>query len=82
MPSCQCIVGAGDDDNDTQNYLVKIEVKPAQVNPRYSHAFQLRALHPIHLIRTAQSIVTFRINSKEFVECYKVARNVKDCCTI
>ncbi|XP_011689387.1 PREDICTED: uncharacterized protein LOC105450951 isoform X3 [Wasmannia auropunctata] len=24
-PSCQCIVGAGDDDNDMQNYLVKIE---------------------------------------------------------
>ncbi|XP_036145274.1 intracellular protein transport protein USO1 isoform X5 [Monomorium pharaonis] len=24
-PSCQCIVGAGDDNNDTQNYLIKIE---------------------------------------------------------
>ncbi|KYN22574.1 Protein fantom [Trachymyrmex cornetzi] len=29
-PSCQCIVGAGDDDNDIRNYLVKIEKLEAQ----------------------------------------------------
>ncbi|XP_071643369.1 uncharacterized protein [Temnothorax longispinosus] len=29
-PSCQCIVGAGDDDNDLRNYLVKIEKLEAQ----------------------------------------------------
>ncbi|XP_011878150.1 PREDICTED: uncharacterized protein LOC105567694 [Vollenhovia emeryi] len=29
-PSCQCIVGAGDDDNDVRNYLVKIEKLEAQ----------------------------------------------------
>ncbi|KAM0729835.1 X-linked retinitis pigmentosa GTPase regulator-interacting protein 1 [Formica fusca] len=30
VPSCQCIVGAGDDDNDMRNYILKIEKLEAQ----------------------------------------------------
>ncbi|KAG5322821.1 FTM protein, partial [Pseudoatta argentina] len=40
-PSCQCIVGAGDDDNDIRNYLVKIEKLEVQKKDMTCHIIEL-----------------------------------------
>ncbi|KAL0112256.1 hypothetical protein PUN28_011955 [Cardiocondyla obscurior] len=74
-PSCQCIVGArDDDDNDTRNYLVKIEKLEAQKKEMTCHIIELEK-ELAHLTNNQKEKVAENV---EYIRVWRQMKQLND----
>ncbi|XP_077269978.1 uncharacterized protein LOC143901489 [Temnothorax americanus] len=73
-PSCQCIVGAGDDDNDMRNYLVKIEKLEAQKKDMACHIMELEK-ELAHLTNSQKEKVAENV---EYIRVWRQMKQLND----
>lgn len=64
-PSCQCIVDAGRDDNDTRNYLIKIEVKRCFFETRDVCTHSILPFIPFTQFSLASDVILYKYKMKQ-----------------